>query len=63
MSYMHRDINVVVVSGVYVDGMEASTRTIDHLQPLTLLHRQVDEDRSVWQVCKRLFKKGEWGGK
>lgn len=56
-AYMNRDINVIVVSGVHIDGMKASTRTVDDLQPLTLLHRQIDQDRPVWQVCKRLIKK------
>lgn len=54
---MNGDINVIVVSGVYVDGMEAGTRTVDNLQPLALLHCQVDQDRSVRQVCKRLVEK------
>lgn len=51
---MDRDINVIVVSGVHVNGMEASARTVDDLQPLTLLHCQVDQDGPVWQVSKRL---------
>lgn len=56
---MNGDINVIVVSRVHVDGVEASTRAVDDLQPLTLLHCQVDKHRPVWQVCKRLvLKKG-----
>lgn len=51
---MNRNINVIVVAGVDVNGMKAGTRPVDDLQPLTLLHRQVDQDRPVWQVCKRL---------
>lgn len=58
---MNGDINVIVVSGVHVDGMEASTRAVDDLQPLTLLHCQVNQDRPVWQVCKRLVKKSGGG--
>lgn len=51
---MNRDINVIVVSGVHVDGMEASAGPVDDLQPLTFLHCQVNKERPVWQVCKRL---------
>lgn len=60
---MDRDINVIVVSRVHINGMEASTRTIDDLQPLTLLHCKVNKERPVWQVCKRLVKRsgGVWG--
>lgn len=62
-TYMYRDINVVVVPGVYVNGMEASTRTVNDLQPLTLLHCEVDKDRPVRQVCERLVKRsGGFGG-
>lgn len=56
-TYVNGDIDVIVVPRVYVDGMEASTRAIDNLQPLTLLYCQVDQDRSMWQVCKGLVKK------
>lgn len=51
---MDGDIDVVVISRVNVDGVEANTWTVNDLQPLTLLHRQVDQDGSVRQVCKRL---------
>lgn len=54
---MDRNINVIVIAGVYVNGMKAGARPVDDLQPLTLLHRQVDQDRPVWQVCKRLDQK------
>lgn len=53
-TYMNRNINVIVVAGVYVNGMKAGTRPVDDLQPLTLLHCQVDQDRPVRQVGKRL---------
>lgn len=56
-TYMNGDVNVIVVSRVHVNGMEASARTVDDLQPLALLHCQVDQDRPVWQVCKRLVKR------
>lgn len=58
---MNRNINVIVVSGVHVDCVEACARPIDDLQPLTLLHCQVDQDRPVWQVCKRLVKRSGAG--
>lgn len=51
---MHRDINVVVVSRVHVDGVESNAGTVDDFQPLTLLHCQVDQNGSVRQVCERL---------
>lgn len=58
-TYMHRDINVVVISRVHVDGVESNAWTVDDLQPLTLLHRQVDQDGSVRQVCERLVSEKE----
>lgn len=60
-TYMNGDVNVIVVSRVHVDGVKAGTGTIDDLQPLALLHRQVHKDRPVRQVCKRLV--GSGGGK
>jgi len=56
---MNRDINVIVVSRVHVNSMKASTGAIDDLQPLAFLHCQVDQDRPVRQVCKRLVQSGE----
>ncbi|CAG02900.1 unnamed protein product [Tetraodon nigroviridis] len=53
-AYMNWNINVIVVSRIDIDGMETSTGTVDDLQPLTLLHCKVNQDRPVWQVCKRL---------
>lgn len=54
---MNWNINVIVVSRIYINGMETSTRTVDDLQPLTLFYCKVNQDRPVWQVCKRLVQR------
>lgn len=53
-TYVNGNINIIVVSRVHINGVEASARSIDDLQPLAFLHCQVDQDRPVWQIWKRL---------
>lgn len=54
---MNRNIDVIVVSRIYIDGMETSAGAVDDLQPLTLLYCKVNQDRPVWQICKRLVQR------
>lgn len=49
-TYVNGNINIIVVSRIHINGVEASARSIDDLQPLAFLHCQVDQDRPVWQI-------------
>lgn len=59
---MYRDVDIVIVAGVHVDGVEAGGGAVDDLKSLALLHRQVHQHWSMGQVTERLQveEPGEW---
>lgn len=59
-THVDRDVDVIVVSRVHVDGVEAGTGAVDDLQPLAFLHRQLHQQRPMWQVGEGL--QGTHGG-
>lgn len=61
-AYVHRDVDVIAVPRVHVHSMEAGTGAIDDLEPLTLLHSQVNQQRAVREICKGLRRGGDSGG-
>lgn len=64
-AYVHRDVDVVAVPRVDVHSVETGAGAIDDLEPLTLLHGQVDQQRAVRKVGKGLWRErgsGTWVG-
>lgn len=61
-THMDRDVDVIVVSGVHINGMETGTRAVDDLQPLPFLHRQLHQQRPVRQVGEGLQDTDRGGG-
>lgn len=57
---MSWQIEIVRRSRVNIDGVETRRRAIDDLQPLSLLHGQVDEQRLLRQRPEGL--QGVWEG-
>lgn len=57
-AYVHGDVDVVAVPRVHVHGVEAGAGAVDDLEPLTLLHCQVDQQRAVREVGEGL-RRGE----
>lgn len=54
---MNRDVDVIAVPRVDIHCVEASTGAIDDFEPLSLLYRQVHQQRAVRQVSKGLWRK------
>lgn len=54
LSYMGGDVDVVGVSRVHINDMEANGGAINDLQPLTFLHSQVNQQGAMLQLCERL---------
>jgi len=55
-THMLWHIDVKELHCVQVGGVEPTTRTIQHLQPLSFLNCQINHDWSVWQTGKCLHK-------
>lgn len=53
-THVRWNIHVKYLRCVQVDAMETKIRTVDDLQPLTFLDREVDHDGFVYQVAERL---------
>lgn len=51
---MRGDVDVVRVSRVHIDDMEANGGAINDLQPLTFLYSQVHQQGAMLQFCERL---------
>lgn len=55
-AYMCGQVDVVDGTRVHIHCMEAWAGAVDDLQPLPFLHRQVNQQRFVHQVTKRLMR-------
>ena len=62
-AYVHRDVDVIAVPRVDIHSMEAGTGAIDDLEPLSLLYRQVHQQRAVWEVSKGLWRTEQLRGR
>ena len=56
-TYMHGDVDVVAVPRVDIHSVETGTRAVDDLEPLTLLHGQIDQQRAVREVGEGLWRR------
>jgi len=49
------DVDVKDVHCVEVNSVKTTTRAVEHLQPLSLLYRQIYHDWPIRQMTKRLY--------
>lgn len=54
MLYLCGNVDVVDGGGIQVDSVKALVGAVKHLQSGVLLHRQVDHQRCVTKLAKRL---------
>lgn len=48
-------IDIIGVPRIYINHMETSVWSKDNLEPLTLFYSEIDKQRFVLEICKRLL--------